>query len=614
MPRIRTLLCPMLALVLFAAAGGAAAEVRARLSQESTAIDQPIQLVLEAETSGDARPDLSVLEADFQILDRRSQHSVSIRNGRRSERHALTLVLLPRRNGELEIPPIPFGGERSPPLRLTVTGEPSSIAPSAPLLPSPFGQGWDVPGADRGALPGPSMGALPFPQSAPDTTATGLTSDAEALVEAEIAPTEVRVREQALLTVRVLADRPLPAAALRDPKPQGARVLPLGEDRYPLSRADRSYQVYERRYAVFADEPGLVEIGPIEVASAGYQGLTQASSPVLKLRVRTIPPGIPRSDWLPARKLTLTEAGPEVIRVRPGQTVERVITLTAEGVPAADLPRVVSNAPFQLQQQPTAPELWDRRERGGIVGTRVDRIRLSPRELGVYRLPEIRLAWWGTEDGRAQTAMLPARAIEAIAFATGDERAASDGAGAPAAPGQTAEVPAGPEAAGPADRPASATNPWFWISLLLAAALLLALGARWRTGALPPARPEPPTAIQTPPSRPADPVESAIEEVRHAYGVSSANAARQALLAWAGLVMPDAPPSNLARLAQRCPEPLRTEILMLEETFFSPRPVPWAEQPVWTRLRGIEPLAPEEPASHRRGKPLRRKRVQSEAS
>ena len=40
-------------------------------------------------------------------------------NGRRSERYLLTLTLLPRRSGLLEVPPIPFGDSSTPPLRLT---------------------------------------------------------------------------------------------------------------------------------------------------------------------------------------------------------------------------------------------------------------------------------------------------------------------------------------------------------------------------------------------------------------------------------------------------------------------------------------------------------------
>lgn len=618
MPLIRALPRLALALALLASAGGAAAEVRARLSQTTTAIDQPVQLILEAEGSGEIRPDLSSLEADFQILDRRSQHSVSIVSGRRSERHGLTLLLLPRRSGELEVPPIAFGAERSPALRLSVSGESSAPAADPPASPSAFPPGFDFLGDPRGGLPSPFPSALPFPQAAPDP-AGGQTGDSAALVEAEIAPSEARVREQALLTVRVLADRPVPAAGLRDPQPQGARVLPLGEDRYPLSRDDRSYQVYERRYAVFADQAGTVEIGPIQFAGFGYQGLAPVSSPVLSLRVRPIPPAVPASDWLPARNLTLSESGPGVVRVRPGQTLERVITFTAEGVPASDLPRVLTNAPFQIQQQPTTPQLWDRREPDGIVGTRIERILLSTQEPGVYRLPEVQLAWWSTAAQRAQTAVLPAREIEVLAFATGEERSAWGTATTPAPDltGERAPPPAAePEVARVGDPAASGIDLWFWVSILLAATLLVVLARRRRGGLarLRPPRLGAPREAPASETRPTDPIELAVEEVRHAYGVSSPNAAREALLAWARLVMSDAPPSNLARIAQRCPEPLRAEILMLEEAFFSPRPVPWAQQPVWTRLRGLEPLPPEEPASHRRAKPLRRRRVEQETS
>jgi hypothetical protein len=102
-------------------------------------------------------------------------------------------------------------------------------------------------------------------------------------------------------------------------------------------------------------------------------------------------------------------------------------------------------------------------------------------------------------------------------------------------------------------------------------------------------------------------LQDAIAEVRRAYEAGSAGEARNALLAWAGLVLPASPPSNLARLAQRCREPLRGEILTLEQAFFSPKPLSWDRLPVWERLAGFEPLPEEEPASFRQKKPLRRK-------
>jgi hypothetical protein len=71
--------------------------------------------------------------------------------------------------------------------------------------------------------------------------------------------------------------------------------------------------------------------------------------------------------------------------------------------------------------------------------------------------------------------------------------------------------------------------------------------------------------------------------------------------------LPEDPPSNLARLAQRCHEPLRGHILMLEQAFFSPRPLPWSQHPVWQALGHFDPAPADEPATFRRPKALRRR-------
>ncbi|NCA89340.1 MAG: hypothetical protein EOM92_10620 [Gammaproteobacteria bacterium] len=103
-----------------------------------------------------------------------------------------------------------------------------------------------------------------------------------------------------------------------------------------------------------------------------------------------------------------------------------------------------------------------------------------------------------------------------------------------------------------------------------------------------------------------DPLSAAITAVRLAYEGSEASAARQALLAWSNLVLTDRPPSNLAQLAKRCGEPLRGEILLLEQAFFSPQPLDWNHQPVWKHLKDFVPLPPTNPAFFRQKKAIRR--------
>lgn len=595
---MRRLATAVLAVILLAAAAAAAAPaaVRAWLSANETSFGQPVTLTLEADGQSTAPPDLSALEADFQIVDRRTQHSVSTINGRRSERTGLTLVLLPRRPGTLRVPPVPFGEQQSPALTLSVTGEASALAPTP--------------------LPSGSAPAAAPQQSAERPAATA----PEVRVEADLDPPRVRVRQQAVLTARVLAEGPVHAAGLRDPQVPGARVVPLGEDRYPLQRDGRDWQVYERRWSLFPESPGAIEIGPIAfagmVGSNAGGGFGQAESRLLGLTVRPLPAGADEAQWLPARAVTLSETSPEVSRVRPGQTLERVITLTVDGLPAGELPRLGLNLPFQFQRIDTEPTLWDRREPHGIIGTRVDRVLITPREEGVFRLPEERIAWWNTRTGTAESAVLPAREVEVAAFArpedrgtlgTGSLRTAGPGAAAPAQPDR-GDSPGGEPAT---EETAAVVNPWFWISLALAAALAFTVVAG-RRRARAPVEPRPrddhpaPDPDPTLHPSPADPLEQSIEDVRAAYAAGNVTAARDALLAWGARLMPDAPASNLARLAQRCPEPLRGEILLLEQAFFSPAPVAWEQKPVWTRLRGLTPLPPEEPASHRRTRPLKR--------
>ena len=102
------------------------------------------------------------------------------------------------------------------------------------------------------------------------------------------------------------------------------------------------------------------------------------------------------------------------------------------------------------------------------------------------------------------------------------------------------------------------------------------------------------------------PPAAAITAVRLAYENTDAATARDALLTWAMAVFRERPPANLAQLARRCREPLRSEILLLEQAFFSPQPLDWNRYRVWEQLPDFDPLPPEEPASFRQKRPLRR--------
>ena len=286
-----------------------------------------------------------------------------------------------------------------------------------------------------------------------------------------------------------------------------------------------------------------------------------------------------------------------------------------------DLPALGLQVPYQLAEQREEPQLWDERRPDGVIGNRQEVFVLRAQEPGQYRLPPVSLDWWDTATGRWETAAIPARDL-VVSKASEVAAGQPSSVGSPpqrqsarsdeAAPSVEAFAKP-PQAMG--DESAGTSNPWIWIALTLALAWTATIAAWWRgrrrgAAAIAPA----PSAASAPPQvEETDPLQCQIDAVRAAYQTGDAGAAREALLAWAERILPDRTPSNLARLAERCPQPLRDQILLLERAFFSPMSVPWDKQPVWEGLVGFVPAPPEEPATFRRGKPIRRRAANPDA-
>jgi hypothetical protein len=152
--------------------------------------------------------------------------------------------------------------------------------------------------------------------------------------------------------------------------------------------------------------------------------------------------------------------------------------------------------------------------------------------------------------------------------------------------------PAETVATAPEESPAP-TGPgfWPWLTgfaftgwLLTALALWRQRKPRWQRTSTPTTAPAAPSV---PPPSPTLSLEEAIAGVKLAYQASDPFAARDALLLWASRVWFEDAPTNLSRLAARCPTQLQRHILRLEQALYSPTPIPWNEQPVWALLEGL---------------------------
>jgi hypothetical protein len=164
------------------------------------------------------------------------------------------------------------------------------------------------------------------------------------------------------------------------------------------------------------------------------------------------------------------------------------------------------------------------------------------------------------------------------------------------APPDTKGWQAQPETVAPAVPEEEGAAYWPWITgLLLAGWIITTLLLGWRTRSAPKA----PKTAETAPVEPAadsqQEAADALDAVRRAYGNNDAFAAKVALLRWAATEWPANPPTNLSRLAARCPATVQRRILKLDESLYSPESIPWNDEPVWEQLGNPDRNEPDHP-------------------
>ena len=588
----------LLATPLLLALLPAQAAVRASVDRPQVIEGDPVLLTLRKDgTASGERPDLTPLTRDFEIQGSSQGSQVSIVNGRRSDLTYWSVRLLPKHTGTLQIPPIRVGSEQSDPLTLKVLEVPEQTAaqPDQPLF---LEMTVDHPG-DR-----------------------------------------TYVQQQIPLTVRLLYRNRLQQGSLSDPAPEDAVVERLGEDRqYRTVRNGQEYNVIERHYAIFPEKSGTFRIPPVifrgRVASASgsaagrrrndlfgrlFDGSPFANDPFFKddffsgtpfgnpgtpvrarsraltLEVAPRPAGYRGNHWLPAEAVTLEDSwsqSPPEFRV--GEPVTRTITLQAKGLEASQIPPLDLPQPDGFRLYADQPATETRTDGSGVYGISRRTYTYVPRREGPRTVPEVRLQWWDTLQGKNRETLLPPWQVQV--------QAGSGAAPEPPAaqtPAVTAGQPA-PTAEGTteADLGERLKQGWPWLLAALLAGLLLPLLLWWRRHRRPAAAttsaPEaPPTATRRARTR-------AREALKRACEQNDAHAAAIALLELAASQWPDDPPRNLGALAGRLRQG-GDAVRALERTLYAPTGQPWDGQALWEAV--ASGLADRGPDEHAASEPL----------
>lgn len=102
-----------------------AAPVTAKLDRSSAVVGETVTLTLQTtDPDQSLETDLSVLQADFDVLNQRSETQMSFVNGRQTASVRLVITLEPKHEGQLRIPALKLPGVTTTPLTLKVSPPP----------------------------------------------------------------------------------------------------------------------------------------------------------------------------------------------------------------------------------------------------------------------------------------------------------------------------------------------------------------------------------------------------------------------------------------------------------------------------------------------------------
>lgn len=191
------------------------------------------------------------------------------------------------------------------------------------------------------------------------------------------------------------------------------------------------YGVYEKRYVIFPQRSGALEIPDIlfrgEVTDGSsnfvFRNLNTrrvtAFTEGVSIEVLERPEIARDSDfWLPLRQLSLEESweGP-VDDLNIGDTLVRTIGMRAEGLDGAVLPPLNELAVDRANVYPEPSEIERMFVDGSIVGTRVERSSIVATEAGALEIPEVVVPWWNVDTDQQEFARIPATILEVTALA-----------------------------------------------------------------------------------------------------------------------------------------------------------------------------------------------------
>ncbi|ASJ75680.1 BatD family protein [Granulosicoccus antarcticus] len=381
----------------------AADGLQARLSTNTIGLGDTVTLTLSADAERvKSNPDLSPLQADFDILSQSSSSQTTIMNGDRNATISWSITLAPTSQGTLDIPPISAGTLSSNALSLDVL--------------------------EAGSLP------------------AGTSASQDITVELVVDNKPHYVHGEIPITVRITDGAGLTDASLQVPGSQDFTLQQTGEDDFSQSEQDgKTESVMQRHYLLTPLKSGELMLPAVllqgSIPAPANQSTTSSNpgmpsvfggspfgsslfdrmfNPGQQVRVLSKPvtldikanPVNDSSWFLPAKEVKLSAKwSSQKPTFKVGEAVPRTIQLFALGAAREKLPTLefagTDGARMYLDR--SDDKSVDTAQ--GTAAVREFSVSIVPTRSGEITLPAIEVNWWDTQADEQRTASLPAETI-----------------------------------------------------------------------------------------------------------------------------------------------------------------------------------------------------------
>jgi len=404
--------------------------------------NESLTLVIESDQNND-RPDLSVLEKDFDIMSQNHSQNFSIINGKSSRKNTWTVLLMPKTVGEVTVPPIKFGDEISQPIHLVIH---KSVNP----LKNP---------------------------NAKDS------ANQDVFINIALTPPDkVYVQQQLTLSIQIFTRIQLSNLSLSTINIDNVLLEQIGEDKqFTKIINQQTYQVIERNYALFPQKSG-----PLTIPGLRFEAMTvgkrssnwpffsnqgkaiRRQSDPLKIEVMPKPANFKGKNWLPAESIQISSQKTKLGELKVGDSLTITDTIMGQGVLGSLLPSIRFPEIDGLKLYPDKPQITSDSYNGKIIGQREEKIAIIPTQAGTYQIPDRKFSWWNTTTNQLEEETIPGFKFQVLAAQVSANPTQQMSLPQATAQNQTSTKPEKPVTTISNSGYSSVlNNPWFWSTVIL---------------------------------------------------------------------------------------------------------------------------------------------------